>query len=321
MRILLIRRGAIGDIVVTLPTIEILRRNYPDVYIEVIGNPEYWEIAYKRYYVDAVSKADTKLVPELYLRDGNINKEVSDYFSSFDLIIGYVSDPEGIIRENLIKAGAKSVITRPPFPGGDNLHAADYTAIPLREIGLDVNPPLFPKIHLSKEDLDFASEFLSPFIKYQRLIAIHPRTFGVKGLAIEKFINIGKWIENELHGKTIWITGEAEEEIIEIIKSNFHSSPFLHLCSLSKVAAVLSLSQLYFGCDTGISHLAAAAGARVIALFGSTNPYVWGPRGKRVWIVKADEISKVQEDKIKDIILEYYKGDRISQSKILTYPS
>lgn len=335
MRILVIRQGAIGDIVVTLPSLEILRKNYPDAYIEVIGNPEYWEIAHN--YVDAGSKGDNSLVPELYVRDRKLSKEVSDYFSAFDLIIGYVSDSEGVVTENLIKAGAKRVITYPPFPQGDKLHAADYTALVLNEIGIEVNPPLFPKIYMSSEDLDFASQFLSPIehklgetpliaslksefppnLANKPLVAIHPRTYGAKGLPIEKFINIGRWIENAMEGKVIWITGQAEEENINIIKSNFPSSPLLHLYCLPKVAAILSLSHFYFGCDTGISHLAAAAGAPVLALFGPTNPHAWGPRGKRVWIVKADYMSKFKEEVLKDVILTYCRSTHLEEYKIL----
>ena len=35
------------------------------------------------------------------------------------------------------------------------------------------------------------------------------------------------------------------------------------------------------GNDSGITHLAAALGAPVIALYGPTDPAVWGPRGKK----------------------------------------
>jgi ADP-heptose:LPS heptosyltransferase len=305
MRILVIRRGAIGDTIVTLPTIEILRENYPDAYIEVIGNREYWEIANNRYYVNAVLSGETMFTPELYSRGGRLSKEVVDYFSSFDLIIAYINDLEGVVSENLRKIAAKRVLTYPPFPRGDKLHAVDYTALVLGEIGLGVHPPLFPKIYLNSEDLYFASQYLSSFMEYQPLVAIHPRTYGIKRWAIEKFINIGKWIEDTLGGRSIWIIGPAEKENIKLIKSNFPSSPVLHLYSLAKVASVLSLSYIYLGCDTGISHLASAIGTRVIALFGPTNPQVWGPRGKLVEIIKADEMFEIREDDVKDAILRY----------------
>ncbi len=319
MRILVIRRGAIGDVIITLPTLGILREYHPEAYIEVIGNREYWENAHKRYYVDAISAGETKLIPELYSKDGKLSKEITDYFSSFDLILAYINDTERIVKENLERVGAKQILICPPFPKGDNQHAADYTALVLREIGLDVNPPLYPKVHLRSEDLDFASQFISPFMKYKPLVAIHPRTYGIKGWSIEKFINIGKWVENTLDGKSIWVIGPAEEENLNLIKSNFLNAAFLHLNSLPKVAAVLNLSHLYLGCDTGISHLAAAVGAPVLALFGHTNPRLWGPRGKKVVIIKADEMHKIQEDEVKDIILKYNRSKDIEGYKILPY--
>lgn len=319
MQILVIRQGAIGDTIVTLPTLGILRENYPNAYTEVIGNREYWEIAHNRYYVNAVSGGETRLTHELYSRDWRPCKEVTDYFLSFDLILAYATDSEGIIKENLKRIGVKKVFIYPPFPRGNDLHAADYTALVLREMGLGVTPPLLPKIYLSREDLDFASQFLSPFMGFKPLVAIHPRTSGPKGWTIEKFMNIGRWIENTLNGKSIWIIGPAEEENIKLIKSNFPSSAVLYLHSLPKVAAVLSFSHLYFGCDTGISHLAAAAGARVLALFGPTNPLVWCPRGERVWITKADEMFKIQDDEVKDIILAYNTNNDIHGCKILPY--
>ena len=318
MRILLIRRGAIGDVIITFPMLGILREYHPDAYIQVIGNREYWEIAHKRYYVDAISAGEPLLTPELYLRGGKLGKEVTDYFSSFDLILAYTNDPEGIIKENLQRIGAKQILIYPPFPEGDDLHAADYTALILQEIGLDVKPPLFPKVHLRSEDLDFASRFLSPFIKYKPLVAIHPRTYGIKGWSIEKFINIGIWIESTQCGKSIWIMGPGEEENFKLIKSNFPSSPLLYINSLPSVAAILCFTHLYIGCDTGISHLAAAAGAPVLALFGPTNPHVWGPRGKKVLIIKADEMYKIKEDEVKQIILKYNLSQGIEEYKILT---
>ena len=52
--------------------------------------------------------------------------------------------------------------------------------------------------------------------------------------------------------------------------------------SLSEVAAWLASARLYLGNDSGISHLAAAVGTPVVALFGPTDPKVWAPRGPAV---------------------------------------
>ncbi len=52
--------------------------------------------------------------------------------------------------------------------------------------------------------------------------------------------------------------------------------------SLPQVAALLQRSAVYLGNDSGISHLAAAVGARGAVLFGPSDPAVWAPRGARL---------------------------------------
>jgi ADP-heptose:LPS heptosyltransferase len=48
---------------------------------------------------------------------------------------------------------------------------------------------------------------------------------------------------------------------------------------LFELACRLASAALYIGNDSGITHLAAAAGVPVLALYGPTDPAVWGPRG------------------------------------------
>ena len=54
MNILFIRGGALGDFIVTLPTLRLLRERWPDAHIEVLGHPRLAEIALQRYYLDAI---------------------------------------------------------------------------------------------------------------------------------------------------------------------------------------------------------------------------------------------------------------------------
>ncbi len=55
--------------------------------------------------------------------------------------------------------------------------------------------------------------------------------------------------------------------------------------NLYDLAGWLAGARLYIGNDSGITHLAAAVGTPVVALFGPTDPAIWGPRGNRVSIV------------------------------------
>jgi ADP-heptose:LPS heptosyltransferase len=47
---------------------------------------------------------------------------------------------------------------------------------------------------------------------------------------------------------------------------------------LVTLAGILAASAAYVGNDSGVTHLAAAVGARVVAVFGPTDPAVWRPR-------------------------------------------
>jgi ADP-heptose:LPS heptosyltransferase len=58
--------------------------------------------------------------------------------------------------------------------------------------------------------------------------------------------------------------------------------------ALPEVAAVLRRAALFLGNDSGLMHLAAAAGAPVVGLFGQSDAREYGPAGPRAVAVSAD---------------------------------
>jgi ADP-heptose:LPS heptosyltransferase len=56
---------------------------------------------------------------------------------------------------------------------------------------------------------------------------------------------------------------------------------------LYELGCWLRRARLYIGNDSGISHLAAAVGTPVVAMFGPTDPAVWAPRGEHVTVIRA----------------------------------
>ena len=62
--------------------------------------------------------------------------------------------------------------------------------------------------------------------------------------------------------------------------------PVVSGLSPAGLAALLSRCRLYAGSDSGVSHLAAAVGIPTVAVFGPTDPAVWGPRGRSVHILQ-----------------------------------
>jgi hypothetical protein len=70
---------------------------------------------------------------------------------------------------------------------------------------------------------------------------------------------------------------------------------------LYELACWLSSASLYVGNDSGITHLAAAVGTPVVALFGPTDPAVWAPRGATV--LRADPISAITVESVREAVM------------------
>ena len=87
------------------------------------------------------------------------------------------------------------------------------------------------------------------------------------------------------------ISGPADERAVREMRGAMDSveSIFLDQVSLSCLPALLSRSKVFLGNDSGITHLAAACDVPTVALFGPTDPGIWGPRGRRVKIVRGDD--------------------------------
>lgn len=61
---------------------------------------------------------------------------------------------------------------------------------------------------------------------------------------------------------------------------------------LYDLACWLARAQVYIGNDSGIAHLAAAVGTPVVAIFLSTDPAIWAPRGAHVSVLKNPSIAQ-----------------------------
>ena len=83
--------------------------------------------------------------------------------------------------------------------------------------------------------------------------------------------------------------GEADDAPLALLAESCAGLPILWArdLPLPVLAAALSRVRLFLGHDSGISHLAAAAGARCLLLFGPTDPDVWAPANETVEVLAA----------------------------------
>ena len=98
--------------------------------------------------------------------------------------------------------------------------------------------------------------------------------------------------------RLLLIGGEADHAQLDRLQREWPRDAVLVACDLPlpHLAAVLERCALFLGHDSGISHLAAAVGARCVLLFGPTDPAIWAPANPAVQILAAPDGDLAQLD-------------------------
>ena len=136
-RILVIRGGAIGDFILTLPAITALRRQFPDAYLEILGYPHIARLALAGGLVDRVQSIEAGPLAGFFARNGTLAEDLVDYFSDFDLILSYLYDPDGIFRTNVARCTRAQFIQGPHRPDENvDLHATRVFLQPLERLAI-----------------------------------------------------------------------------------------------------------------------------------------------------------------------------------------
>jgi heptosyltransferase-3 len=280
-RILVIRGGAIGDFVLTLPAIKLLRDRFPHAHLEILGYKHIAALAEKRFYADAIRSIESASLARFFARNSELPAELAEYFGGFDLILSYLYDPDGIFEANVKTCGDGAFIAGPSKL--DNCeHAALQLARPLAALGLSLTNPaaqLFP----IDDDRNAIRDLRANTV-------FHPGSGSeTKNWPIENWRELG----NSLLAKgrdLLIITGEADAVRTQQLKGVWKGKPvqFAENLPLPHLAALLE-GRSFIGHDSGISHIAAAAGARCLLLFGWTDPAIWAPANENVTVLRAPE--------------------------------
>jgi heptosyltransferase-2 len=296
-RILVIRGGAIGDFILTLPALKALRDAHPHAHIEILGYKHIAVLAEKRFYAQAVRSIEYGPLSSFFAKNSDLPAELANYFAAFDLVINYLYDPDRIFENNLRRCGVENLLCGPARLVETAGHAARQLARPIEDLGIRVSD-LTQKIFLSINDRQFAWDFLQGL--QPPIVAIHPGS-GSK----EKNWGLENWIAlfsrsdafpfaEERGGQRrqlpslVVVSGEADKAQTDQLEREWKDRDvrFAKNLPLPHLAAVLERS-IFVGHDSGISHLAAAAGANCLLLFGPTDPHVWAPQNRNVRVLRA----------------------------------
>lgn len=285
-RILVIRGGAIGDFILTLPAIRLLRENFPQAHLEILGYKHIVAVAEGRYYADATRSIEYAGLSRFFMPNAERDPELVAWFASFQQVVSYLYDPDLFFEDSLREAGVKNFLAGPGRLD-DSDHASVQLARPLERLALFLDreaPELFP----SPADATAASAFLGE----ARPIALHPGSGAPgKNWPLERWEKLLDWLIAHRRDLILLFGGEADEERLQRLLARTSSDRLLVARSLPlpHVAALIQRSRMFIGHDSGITHIAAATSTPTLVLFGATDPAIWAPRNEQAHILRGPE--------------------------------
>lgn len=291
-RILVMRGGAVGDLILTLPALVAMRQKWPNAHVELAGYPHAAQLAVAGGLVDKLVSLDAVPFAQLFSPAGDLSDDVVSYIRSFDVILSWMNDPDGVLTRNLAKAGARRLVCGSPLV--TDMHAIDTLMTPLHELGIRSGEYEYSRLFLSGQRVENGQKRLAVF--GDRVVIIHPGSGSPKkNWPIDHFVALAGRLKMETELTPVFALGEVEEPIRLQFQAQASSSSarvagmpplaVLPQYSVVDLAAILTACAGYVGNDSGITHLAAAVGIPVIALFGPTDPRLWAPRGPNTTVI------------------------------------
>lgn len=282
-KILVIRGGAIGDFILTLPAIAALRQQFPEAHLEVLGYPHIIQLAQAAGLVDRVQSIEARALAGFFARRGILAEDLADYFSEFDIILSYLYDPDDIFKTNVARCSSAQFIVGPYRPNeAEKIHATKVYLRPLERFAI------FDADHLPRLKVGGPAE--APANRTEApTLALHPGSGSEKKNWPEaKWANLLQDLVNSTDLNLLLVGGEAEGERLQRLAAALPitRSKVAQSLPLTDLARLIQPCAAFVGHDSGISHLAAALGLPGVVLWGSTAEEIWRPPHQQVIVLK-----------------------------------
>ncbi len=308
MNILIIKLSAIGDVVQTLPALEALKQRFPDSRITWV-----------------VEEAAAGILEGHPLIDRLLISQRKTWFNRLANPLTFVSGMKGIIAfirelrrtrydiaidfQGLLKSGVliglarafrkigfdrtreySSLFLNERLPAYDvEKHALERYLDVARYLGaVDPLPACTLPIDRERAAMEQRLKNTAPG---RPLVILNPVARWMTKLWPERnFARLADRLIRERKAVVVFTGSGADRDTVDRILSLMKEKGAFNWAgetTLKELAALSSLADVFITTDTGPMHLAAAAGARVVALFGPTAPWRTGPYGPSHSVVRA----------------------------------
>jgi ADP-heptose:LPS heptosyltransferase len=273
LKILCLRRGALGDTLLVLPILRALRAEMPSAELCFAGNLDF-AVLFERYQV--VDRVLSSEAFELWAlaSDGPPRQRAAARLLEYCWVVADGIDPAQLTEhDGLVQNLDPVLLPDVQLPAAQQFLMRWAKSLPERPQQLDWQPRLVPK--------------RSP-VGEQREVLIHPGSgSGPKCWPLANFAALAVSLREQ--GRQVaFLLGETEAvrrgSIAAAVPDGIELIDGLDVIQL---AGRIATAAVFVGNDSGPTHLAAALQVPTVAIFGPTDPRVWAPVGEHVRVVGA----------------------------------
>ena len=285
-RILIIKWGALGDLIAGTTAIRAVRRRYPDVAITILANSTMREICPQGTLADEIIEYEPNrksisyqigILRELRKRKFDLSINLR-WTSERSALLGFLSGAN-LTAGSGPRESRWAYNRKAPLYEGRRHEYHRHLDI-LEPLGITGEIPE-PFVFVSDEDRSFAKEiFQRNEIRKDKVLAIHPgASLSSKAWLPERFTEVGKLFVKKEFGKVLVTWGPGEERLAEEVSGQIGSSAICSpRTSIGKLAALLERCGLCICNYSGVMNVGMATKTPLLAL-GCTSAEDWGPLG------------------------------------------
>jgi predicted lipopolysaccharide heptosyltransferase III len=296
--ILIIKLRYIGDVLLATPALRALRDGFPHARLTVLVNRGTEELLKWNPDVNEVLVLDrsgpataSRLARQLRQLRFDCVIDLTD--SDRSAILTRLSGATVRIGFNVERRWRGLLYTSVVHPSSRSVHRVEHDLEAVRALGV-VPKAARPVLYTSSQDEEEASRLLEELeaersgATAKTLIMLHPGArYWFKAWPAERFAELADRLVAATDCQVLIAGDSREQELAESIQRQSQAGVkvLAGRTTLLQLAALLKRCALFIGNDNGPMHMAAALGIPVVALFGPSDPTVWGPRGDRAIVL------------------------------------
>jgi heptosyltransferase-2/heptosyltransferase-3 len=293
-RILFIMPCCIGDVVLATAALQALRRGFPKA--AIIWAISSWArpVIEGHPLIDSVLDTGPKALPTQTPADfARFVRLIRR--GKYDLAVSLVRSPlmglavalAGIPARAGLDSGGRGLgyNLRASISPDEARHEAEIFLDVVATLGLDVSG-VAPNIPVRADDRE-SVEALLEGRGIERYFVVNPAGGNNPGMDLdikryppEKMAALASRLSEDVSASAVLLGGPEDQALIDAVAGAMKHPPaavFVGDLSFGQIAALAHDSLFYLGNDTGLTHLAAAAGAKTAMIFGPTDPARYGP--------------------------------------------